>query len=104
MCCFFSYNEGDVVHECTLVEWFILDQPEPDEITGMWIVRPDLYEDGTRVTDIISIESIARACHLSPMYGTTPLPHGFHHADSLDTFRRYYVNWYIDYHAHEMIC
>lgn len=102
--CFFAYRDEDIVHECALVEWFILDDDEPDPVTGMWILRPDIHEDGTRVTDIISLESIVRACHLAPVYGTTRLPHGFHYADSLDAFRRFYVNWYIDYHAHETIC
>ncbi len=81
-----------------------MDQPERDEVTGMWIVRPDVHEDGTHDTDVISIDSMVRACHLAPVYGTTPLPPDFRCADSLDAFRRYYVNWYIDYHAHETIC
>ncbi|TFK84682.1 hypothetical protein K466DRAFT_496109 [Polyporus arcularius HHB13444] len=102
--CFFTYRDEDVVHECALVEWFILDQPDPDDVTGMWIVRPDVHADGTRVTDVISVDSILRAGHLAPVYGTTPLPHDFRYADALDAFRRYYVNWYIDYHAHETIC
>ncbi len=94
--CFFAYPDEDIVHECALVEWFIMDQPERDEVTGMWIVRPDVHEDGTHVTDVISIDSMVRAWgHLAPVYGTTPLPPDFRYADSLDAFRRYYVNWYI---------
>ena len=28
---------------CALVNWFVLDGDEPDEATGMWVVRPE-YE------------------------------------------------------------
>ncbi|KAI0742204.1 hypothetical protein C8Q80DRAFT_1109559, partial [Daedaleopsis nitida] len=101
---FFSYNHEGDVQKCALVEWFMPDGDAPDAVTGMWVVRPELYDDGERVVDIIPISSIVRACHLTPVYGTTRLPADFHFADSLDAFRRYYVNWYVDYHAHETLC
>ncbi|KAI0365599.1 hypothetical protein BV20DRAFT_1038871 [Pilatotrama ljubarskyi] len=100
---FFSFTQDGVLHECALVEWFELDDDTPDEVTGMWIVRPSLNHHGERVMDVISLESIVRACHLIGVYGTTRLPADFDFTDSLDAFRRYYVNWYADYHAHETI-
>ncbi|KAI0351062.1 hypothetical protein OH77DRAFT_1506733 [Trametes cingulata] len=100
---FFSFTQDDIVHRCALVEWFILDDDVPDDVTGMWVVRPEVHEDGERVTDVIAVESIVRACHLIGKYGTTFLPADFKFYDALDAFRRYYVNWYADYHAHETI-
>ena len=53
--------------------------------------------------DVIPLNSIVHACHLIAVYGTTELPDFVHFADSLDAFNSYYVDWYIDYHAHETI-
>ncbi|KAH9846008.1 hypothetical protein C2E23DRAFT_872599 [Lenzites betulinus] len=102
---FFAFTDSDdsVLHQCALVEWFVLDDEVPDEATGMWVVKPELSGDGERVTDVISIKSIVRACHLIGVYGTTRLPADFAFHDSLDAFNRYYINWYADYHAHELI-
>ncbi|KAI0682812.1 hypothetical protein C8T65DRAFT_750046 [Cerioporus squamosus] len=44
--CFFLYKHKDVTHKCALVEWFTLDADEPDPVTGMWVVRPELDHDG----------------------------------------------------------
>ena len=101
--CFFMYKHDGVTHKCALVEWFVLDADEPDPLTGMWIVRPELDNEGNRVMDVIAVNSIVRACHLIAVYGTTPVPDFFHFSDSLDAFSRYYINWYVDYHAHETI-
>ncbi|KAI0757759.1 hypothetical protein C8Q80DRAFT_1091076 [Daedaleopsis nitida] len=100
---FLSYlHEGDL-QQCALVEWFASEGDMPDTVSGMWVVCPELYDDGERVVDVIPISSIVRACHLVPVYGTTRVPPDFHFADSLDAFRRYYINWYVDYHAHETL-
>lgn len=100
---FFAFTDDSILHQCALVEWFILEDEAPDEVTGMWVVEPELDEDGERVMDVISIKSIVRACHLIGVYGTTRLPTDFGFEDSLDAFKRYYVNWYADYHAHRTI-
>lgn len=100
---FFSFTYGGERRECALVEWFELDDFTPDDVTGMWIIRPELTLQGDRVTDVIAVQSIVRACHLIGVYGTTSVPDGFDFTDSLDAFRRYYVNRYADYHAHEMV-
>ena len=59
--------------------------------------------DNSRVTSIIPLTSIARACHLMPVLGSTFLPVDFHFSEALDAFNAYYVNAYIDYHSHEVI-
>ncbi|TFK91072.1 hypothetical protein K466DRAFT_542342 [Polyporus arcularius HHB13444] len=98
----FSFVYDNHRHECALVDWFEVDGDEPDSVTGMWMVKPET-NGGQRVSGVIPLGSIARGCLLSPVYGQTRLPKGFNHSHSLDAFRRYYVNWFADYHAHETI-
>ncbi|TBU40371.1 hypothetical protein BD309DRAFT_993112 [Dichomitus squalens] len=100
-CIAFTYQ--NVRYECALVEWFEGDGDAPDPATGMWVVRPELDAAGERVWGIIHIDSIIRACHLVGVYGRTALPTDFDYTDSLDAFRRFYVNWYADYHSHEIL-
>ena len=76
---------------------------EPDPVTGMWTVTAELDEDGERVVGVIHIDSIIRACHLIGFYGNATIPLDFDYSDSLDAFHRFYVSWYSDYHAHEIL-
>ncbi|KAI1783345.1 hypothetical protein LXA43DRAFT_903762 [Ganoderma leucocontextum] len=99
---FMSFTYGNILYPCALVEWFVTDGNGPDAATGMWIVRPEEVNE-QRITSIISLSSIERACHLMPVFGQTFLPVDFHFSETLDAFRAYYVNCYIDYHAHETI-
>ncbi len=99
---FLSFVYDTTRYECALVEWFEVDGDHPDPVTGMWTVKPEMV-NGARVSSIIPISSIVRACHLIGFYGRTRLPVNFSSADSLVAFRRYYVNWFIDYHAHETV-
>ncbi len=98
----FSFVYDNHRHECALVDWFEVDGDEPDSVTGMWIVKPEA-NGGQRVSGVIPLGSIARGCLLSPVYGQTRIPKGSNHSHSLDAFRRYYVNWFADCHAHETI-
>ncbi|TBU25238.1 hypothetical protein BD311DRAFT_780434 [Dichomitus squalens] len=100
---FFSFMFDDTKYECVFVEWFLLQDDEPDPLTGMWIVEPELLHSGERAVGVVSLDCIVRACHLMPVFGTTRMPITFHFSDTLDAFRSYYVNRYIDYHAHETI-
>ena len=99
---FLLFTYLDIQDPCALVEWFITDVNGPDRATGMWVVRPEEV-DGQRVTSIVSLSSIERACHLMPVLQHTYIPVDFHFSEILDAFRAYYVNCYIDYHAHETI-
>ena len=87
---------------CALVNWFVPDGDEPDQATGMWVVHPE-YEGRERTLDVIHLDSIARGTHLLPVYGSGFLPEDFHYTVSLDVFTSYFVNHYIDYHAHEFL-
>lgn len=87
-------------YEGLLVEWFMTHGRDP--LTGMWVVRPEMDGD-TRVSSIVPLTAVARACHLQPVLGAHFLPLDIHFSESLDAYKQYYVNCYIDYHAHETI-
>ena len=101
---FFSYYDTYLNENvpCALVNWFVLDGDEPDEATGMWVVRPE-YEGRVRTLEVIHLNSIARGAHLLPVYGSGFLPEDFQYEVSLDVFSSYFVNHYIDHHAHEFL-
>ncbi|CAK5272542.1 unnamed protein product [Mycena citricolor] len=99
---FFSFIHRRVVYPCALVTWFsaIGDEPCPD--VGMWMVEPDVDNNGKRVMDIIHVDTILRGAHLIGISGHHHLPRHFKYSDSLDRFRAFYINKYTDHHAHEI--
>ncbi|RPD70597.1 hypothetical protein L226DRAFT_547722 [Lentinus tigrinus ALCF2SS1-7] len=54
--------------------WFSAVGDEPDEVTGLWKVEPDYFEDGERMRDVIHVESLLRSAHLIPFFGEDPVP------------------------------
>jgi hypothetical protein len=98
---FFSFTFDRKRHSCALVEWFIPGD-EPDEDTGMWVVRP-AFHSGRRKLAIVHLDCIARAAHLLPVFGSSFIPDELHFSDSLDVFRAYFVNNYVDHHSHEFL-
>lgn len=90
-------------YPCALVQWFSEVDNAPDHDTGMWIVEPDFNDDGSCFTTVIHIDTVMREAHLIPVYGPDFIPLNVTSANSLDTFRCYYVNKFADYHAHRTI-
>jgi len=76
------------------------DSPCSD--TGMWKVEPDFDQTGNRVMSVIHIDSILRGAHLMGIYGSHFIPHHLRFYHTLDAFPSFYVNKYIDHHAHEV--
>lgn len=99
---FFSFKHEDTIFPCALVHWFSRVGDSPDRLTGMWIVKPDLAEDGTPSASVIHIDTIFRAAHLMPIYGNEHIPRYLSFTQSLNAFNSYYVNKYIDHHAFEI--
>jgi hypothetical protein len=89
-------------YPCALVEWFSTYGDSPCEDTGLWSVIPDHDVRGQRVTSLVHIDTILRGAHLIGVAGHHLLPKTLTHNCSLDVFQRFYVNKYIDYHAHEI--
>lgn len=96
-----SLTHLGVEYPCALIDWFSLYGDEPDADTGLWVVTPDFTQDRTPVSSIIHLDCILRAAHLLPVFGDQFLPENFHFSHSLDAFDHFFVNKYIDHHAHE---
>ena len=88
---------------CTLVDWFVPVANEPDGLTGMWIVAPEVDDNGNCVQCVISLDSVVCGAHLIGVYGGDFIPVDLHFSDSLDAFKAYYVNKYIDCHANMLV-
>lgn len=89
-------------HECALVQWFLTQGEEPDPLTGLWKVAPE-EEGGVAPLQVISLSTIVRGVHLLPVYGKGRLPESYCYTTALEKFQEYYVNSFIDHHAHELL-
>jgi hypothetical protein len=99
---FLKLKHNGITYPCAVVSWFsaIGDSACPD--TGMWMVTRDIDGCGKRVLSIIHLETILRTAHLIGVAGKTSVPVNHHHSQSLNVFKSFYVNKYVDYHAHEI--
>ncbi len=97
---FFSIDYNGMRYPCALVDWF--KRVGQDPLTGLWVVSPDIV-CSKREHTVIHLDSLFRGAHLIPVFGTQKLPHNFHFSYSLDAFRFYFVNKYIDHHVYEVV-
>ncbi|KAH7928302.1 hypothetical protein BV22DRAFT_1103185 [Leucogyrophana mollusca] len=100
--CFFSFQYNGNYYPCAVVRWFDKVRNNPDEDTGMWMVRPALNSDQTPAISVIHVDAIYRAAHLIPIYGSEFIPRTLKFYHSYDAFRAYYVNKYADHHSFEI--
>ncbi|KAL1663475.1 hypothetical protein GGF50DRAFT_115990 [Schizophyllum commune] len=100
---FLSFKYRDVEYPCALVHWFVPADDEPDDDTGMWLVKPEYTGNNRPSLEVIHLEAIARGVHLIGAYGHQFLPEDFHYSYSLDAFHSFYVNHYSDNHMHEFL-
>ncbi|KIM40548.1 hypothetical protein M413DRAFT_73023, partial [Hebeloma cylindrosporum] len=99
---FFSFSLRGTFYPCALVNWLVLRSNEPDPETGLWVVKPEFIGNHRSIA-VIHLDSIVRGAHLLPVYGSNPLPEDFDFTLSLDAFCAFFVNSYVDHHAHEFI-
>lgn len=99
---FFSFSLLGVVYPCVLVDWFERVSAETDPDTLMWTVRPEVRA-GVRVSSVIHLDCVLRGAHLLGIFGNAFVPLTLHYSDTLDVFKAYYVNKYIDHHAFEVV-
>ena len=52
---------------------------------------------------VIDTDTIARAAHLLPVFGSDRVPEAFSHHNTLDSFNSFFVNHYVDHHTHEFL-
>ncbi|KAH9010076.1 hypothetical protein EDB85DRAFT_2077509 [Lactarius pseudohatsudake] len=81
---FFSFSFEGVHYPCALVNWFSCKDDSPD---------------GLHSSDIIHLDTILRAAHLLPVFGSERVSRTLSCTDTLDTFSSFYVNKYVDHHA-----
>ena len=98
----FSFYYRRKNYSCALINWFVhADERDPD--TRMWTVTKERDHRGKPTCEVIHVDSIARAAHLIPIYGTSRVPEDFDYHRALDAYNTFFVNHYADHHAHEFI-
>jgi hypothetical protein len=100
---FFSFTYRRVDYFCAFVNWFLRDDDVADEDTGMWTVRLEKDSRKQPVFEVINVDSIVRGAHLLSIFGTQRVPERFQFHEALDRYRSFFVNHFVDHHAHELI-
>ena len=97
---FFSFVLRGEEFECALVQEFCKSFTDPDPDNGLWVFEPDYNNNRYRVMSVVHLDSIVRAAHLLPVFkDDTPIPGELNFTHTLDAFKAFYLNKYIDYHA-----
>ncbi|KIK12382.1 hypothetical protein PISMIDRAFT_121009 [Pisolithus microcarpus 441] len=101
--CFFSfvYTNG-YSYSCALIHWFDHIADEPDNLMGMWMVRPSFMADSSKNLSVIHVDNIVHGVHLLPIFRHEQVLQSVDFHNSLDIYRRFYVNCFADYHAFEL--
>ncbi|KIM55301.1 hypothetical protein SCLCIDRAFT_134944 [Scleroderma citrinum Foug A] len=104
VCLFFSCVHTGHLYSCALVNWFVPIAEELDELTGMWVMAPAVDNDRHCIQLVILLDSVVQGVHLIGVYGSELIPVDLHKfSESLDAFKAYYVNKYIDHHANTLV-
>lgn len=88
---------GEVL-ECALIHHFGVLGTKADEDMGMWTVRPLLRQLRPKLS-VIPLQKIFRAAHLIPVYSAERVPYKFSPAQTLDHYKKFYINKFVDIHA-----
>ena len=98
---FFSFKIGGEVHSCAAVHWYGRTDDEPDDDTGLWIVKPRYHDrrKSSPLCSVINVDTVIRAAHLVGVTLDQRVSQGLLSEQALDTFKIFYVNKYIDHHA-----
>lgn len=99
---FFSFKLRGTHYPCALIHWFNTFGDDPDPDTGMWITEPEYDAAGHRNAAIVHLDSIVRGAHLLPICGESFVDETIKFTQTLDYFRAFYVNKYVDHHSHEI--
>ncbi|KAI9452139.1 hypothetical protein BJY52DRAFT_1205778 [Lactarius psammicola] len=102
---FFLFSFEGTYYPCALMHWFARKGNSPDDITGMWIVKPyTLEDDDEPFATVIYLDTVLRVAHLLPVFGSECVSRTTSFTDTLDTFSTFYVNKYTDHHLFEIAC
>ena len=86
-----------------LIYWFEMVGNKPCPDTGIWIVKPEIRDNGKQVISIIHLDTIVQDAHLIRVCGEGFLSYNFNHTYSLFTFTSYYVKKFADYYVNALI-
>lgn len=102
---FLSFKIGKEVHSCAAVHWYGRTDDEPDDDTGMWIVKPRYHGRRNRspLCSVIDVHTVIRAAHLVGVTLDERVSQGLLSEQALDVFKTFFVNKYIDHHAFELL-
>jgi hypothetical protein len=100
---FFSFTFHGTHYPCAFVHWFTTISEGPDEDTGMWIVQPEMDLNGSPVLSVIHLDCVIRAAHLLGLFGQEFIPKDLSFSQSLDSFKSFYINRFIDHHAFKLL-
>ncbi|KAI0823320.1 hypothetical protein BC628DRAFT_1325036, partial [Trametes gibbosa] len=70
--CFTLSGETEDV-PCAVVESFSAVHNKPEPETGLWLVEPDINDDGSRMLGIVHIDTLFCSAHLIPAFGEDPV-------------------------------
>ena len=99
---FFRFSFANREYPCALVHWYT-KSAEPDAVTGLWVVEPEYTRHRYRNMGIVHLDSVVRGAHLLPRFpSNTQLPREIDYIHTLDVYRSFYVNKYVDHHAFEI--
>ncbi|KAE9399458.1 hypothetical protein BT96DRAFT_957248 [Gymnopus androsaceus JB14] len=100
---FFHFAHQSQTYECALIHWYSTVGDTPCEETGLWMVDPDFDREGSPNLEVVHIDCLYHGAHLIGVTGDSRLPtKDSSTTDSLDAYSCFYVNKYVDYHAHEI--
>ena len=99
---FFSCTFNSVKYPCALIQWFSRVGESADPGTGMWVVKPDITDDGVPITSVIHLDTIIRAAHLLPVFKEKYVSRDLFFYDTINEFQLFYVNKFVDHHAFEI--
>jgi hypothetical protein len=100
---FFSLEYQNIHYECALLHWYSDHSDKADPDTGMRILVPSSRTNGLPQLDVVPLDSIIRAAHLVPVYGPDFVPEHLEFWQTLDTFKAFYLNCYIDHHMFDLL-
>ena len=99
---FFKFSFNAVEYPSALVHWYSTVNESPDPVTGLWVVEPELLRGG-RNMGVIHLDSIIHGAHLLPQFPSdAPVYWEINFTKTLDVYRSFYVNKYVDYHTFEI--
>ena len=103
---FFKFSYAGVEYPCALVHWYTTVGTEPNGSTGLWMVTPEstnIRGHSYWSMGVIHLDSIIRGAHLLPQFpSNTQVHREINYTQTLDVYRCFYVNKYVDYHSFEI--